>query len=244
MIADYVRDISTANQKYENKNIKITGQVISKGQFKNTSNFFIIAGTDYYYGKSYSLLLDYPIEKVDEVNKLNVGDFVVAEGSCIGVVPQDDPSDISIQIKVGKVAMISDSESTASVIESTSQNLQQVSSNLPNQEFKQLCRRLPEFESRLSDFANRINNGNEAKSSLIASGNVLVRDIQDAVSASHAVQNPKLSRELADLFNIQIIRVNCMLDGINGNTTAFAEGGRFYDEFYSKYNPFKVQHSL
>ena len=42
LMNDYIRDVGTAESKYKNKNMQITGQLVSKGQFKNASNFYAV----------------------------------------------------------------------------------------------------------------------------------------------------------------------------------------------------------
>ena len=102
IINDYIRDQTSAEQKYKDKNVKLTGKVISKGQFNNASNFFIIAGVKNLGEKKYALLVDYPTDKVNVVNAAKIDDFIVVEGIVVGVVPQKDPTLVSIQISAGK----------------------------------------------------------------------------------------------------------------------------------------------
>lgn len=101
ILNDYIRDIGTAEQKYKNKNVKITGEVESKGQFKNSQSFFIVTSYKFVGGKRYSVQLAYPVNRIDEVNKMKNGDFVAADGVCVGMVKQEEPTDISVQIHVG-----------------------------------------------------------------------------------------------------------------------------------------------
>jgi len=102
MLDDYIRDQSSAELKYKDKIINISGKVIFKSEFRNTQNFQVVLARKSAAGKNYWISLDYPPEKVDEVNKKKDGDFVVAEGNCIGIVKQEKPTDISIQIHVGR----------------------------------------------------------------------------------------------------------------------------------------------
>ena len=100
IIDDYIRDQTSAEQKYKDKNVKLTGKVIRKGQFNNTSNFFINTGIKLASGKTYIMMVDYPTDKVNEVNSVKVDDFIVVEGKVVGIVPQKDPTIISIQMQV------------------------------------------------------------------------------------------------------------------------------------------------
>ena len=104
IVDDYIRDVGTAEKKYKNMNVAITGQVYSKGQYNNSQDFFIVTGYKAVGGKHYEVELVYPVKRVDEVNKLKQGDFVAAEGACVGMVPQKDPTSVSIQINVGEKA--------------------------------------------------------------------------------------------------------------------------------------------
>ena len=104
IVDDYIRDITTADKTYKNKNLAITGQVVNTGQYSNSQRFYIVTELKRVGGKTYYVQVDYPVKKVDEVNKLKLGDFVAAEGKCVGMVPQDDPTKVSVQIEVGEVA--------------------------------------------------------------------------------------------------------------------------------------------
>ena len=103
MIDDYIRDQGTAEQKYKGKTITVSGNVINKGQFKNSSNYRIGIAYKNAAGKDYSISVDVPPERVSELNKLKIGDFINVKGECVGVVKQDSPTDISIQVKGEKI---------------------------------------------------------------------------------------------------------------------------------------------
>lgn len=101
---DYIRDAGIAEKKYKNKNVHITGQLVKKGQFTNSSNFYAVIANKYAAGRNYSILVEYPVEKSEEINKLHYNDFVVAKGVCVGVIPQEEPTAISVQIYAGRNA--------------------------------------------------------------------------------------------------------------------------------------------
>ena len=103
MINDYVRDQSSAEKQYKDKQVKVTGQLITKSQFSNSQNYGLLIGNKTMAGKNYLILVDLPSEKAAEANKVKVGDFVVAEGKCVGIVKQDDPTKISVQIQTDKI---------------------------------------------------------------------------------------------------------------------------------------------
>ena len=98
IIDDYIRDQTSAEQKYKNKNVKLTGKVVTKGQFKNSSNFFIVTEIKQLSGKTYEIVVDYPTDMVKDVNSTKNNDFIVVEGKFVGIVPQDNPTIISIQM--------------------------------------------------------------------------------------------------------------------------------------------------
>lgn len=103
MLDDYIRDQLTAEQKYKNKNIHITGTVVFKGQFKNTQNYRITLLSKEATGRVYNIQLDLGESNVKELNVLKLGDFVSAKGKCVGIVKQDDPTVVSVQIKTDKI---------------------------------------------------------------------------------------------------------------------------------------------
>lgn len=104
MMDDYIRDTTMAQSKYLGKNVQITGKLVRKGQFNNSSEFYAIIASTFELGRDYNILVEYPLDKADELNKLNFGDFVVAKGECVGIVPQKNPREISVQIRYGKIA--------------------------------------------------------------------------------------------------------------------------------------------
>lgn len=97
MINDYIRDQSTAEQKYKDKDIAITGRLLVKTQFKDSQNYNMIIASKTA-GKIYSISLDVDSKNVKAVNSVNIGDFVSAKGKCMGIVPQENPTDINVQI--------------------------------------------------------------------------------------------------------------------------------------------------
>ena len=80
ILNDYIRDVGTAEQKYKDKKMKITGKVIDAGQFKNSTNFYVAIESKNIGGKMYAVLLSYPVDRVQEINQIKMGDFIVAEG--------------------------------------------------------------------------------------------------------------------------------------------------------------------
>lgn len=103
MLDDYIRDQSSAEKKYKDKNVKITGTVLHKLQFNNSQDYCLVIETKYTGGKTYSIMIAVPVEKVSEINKLKDGDFVNITGECRGIVKQKDPTDITVQIDAKKI---------------------------------------------------------------------------------------------------------------------------------------------
>ena len=102
ILNDYIRDTGVAESKYKGKNLQVSGQLINKGQFANNTGFYALLASKHELGRNYDVFVAYPVEKNEEVNKFKMGDFVVAKGVCVGMVPQKDPKDISVQISFGR----------------------------------------------------------------------------------------------------------------------------------------------
>jgi hypothetical protein len=103
IVNDYIRDQSSAEKKYKDKNVEITGEALYKYQFNNSQNYAIVLKRRYSGGKNYTVILDIDSKDVAKVNRVEEGDFVHAEGKCVGIVKQKDPTMISVQIKTKKL---------------------------------------------------------------------------------------------------------------------------------------------
>ena len=103
MIDDYIRDQGTAEQKYKDKILTVSGKVLRKGQFSNSTDYLIAMSSKDATGRSYVIAASIPPERVTELNKLKVGDFINIKGKCVGVVKQDDPTHIVVQVNADKI---------------------------------------------------------------------------------------------------------------------------------------------
>ena len=103
MIDDYIRDQASAEKKYKDKRVIVTGKVIDKNQFNNSQDYAMLIASDLIGGKDYGVIVAIPNEKIELINKVKVDDFVNVEGICIGTVKQANPTVISIQIKDPKI---------------------------------------------------------------------------------------------------------------------------------------------
>ena len=103
VINDYIRDQSSAEQKYKDKRVIVTGKVIDKNQFNNSQDYAMLIATNITAGKTYGVIAAIPNEKIELINKVKVGDFVNVEGICVGTVKQANPTVISIQIRDPKI---------------------------------------------------------------------------------------------------------------------------------------------
>ncbi|TCS81403.1 zinc-ribbon domain-containing protein [Pectinatus cerevisiiphilus] len=103
MANDYIRDQASAEKKYKGKHVEITGTLSHKGQFDNAQDYGLQIYNRNAAGKNFSIVIDVDKEKVSQVNKINNGDFVSASGTCVGIVEQKDPTDITIEIQSDKV---------------------------------------------------------------------------------------------------------------------------------------------
>lgn len=103
MIKDYIRDQATAEKKYKDKKVSVSGMLLHKSQFNNSQDYAMYIANENVAGRNYQIIIQVPKENVGVVNKVQVDDFVHAEGTCIGIVNQTDPTKISVQIKSTKV---------------------------------------------------------------------------------------------------------------------------------------------
>ena len=103
VINDYIRDQSSAEQKYKDKRVIVTGKVIDKNQFNNSQDYAMLIATNITGEKTYGVIAAIPNEKIELINKVKVGGFVNVEGICVGTVKQANPTVISIQIRDPKI---------------------------------------------------------------------------------------------------------------------------------------------
>ena len=103
VINDYIRDQASAEKKYKDKRVIVTGKVIDKNQFNNSQDYAMLIATNITAGKTYGVIAAIPNEKIELINKVKVGDFVNVEGICVGTVKQANPTIISIQIQDPKI---------------------------------------------------------------------------------------------------------------------------------------------
>lgn len=69
MIDDYIRDQGTAEQKYKDKILTVSGKVLRKGQFANSTDYMIAMSSKDATGRSYVIAASIPPERVTELNK-------------------------------------------------------------------------------------------------------------------------------------------------------------------------------
>ena len=103
MVADYIRDTMSAEKKYKDQDVVITGKLIEKSQFGNSQDFALSIYRQFAAGKRYEVVVSVPEDKVNEANKVRVGDIVTVTGECHGMVKQDDPTYIMIQVNSRKL---------------------------------------------------------------------------------------------------------------------------------------------
>lgn len=103
MINDYIRDQGTAEQKYKDKYLTVSGKVLKKGQFSNSSDYMIAMSAKDATGRNYVIAASVPPERVTELNKLNIGDFINIKGKCVGVIKQERPTYILVQVNADKI---------------------------------------------------------------------------------------------------------------------------------------------
>lgn len=103
MIDDYIRDQATAGQKYHNKTIHVTGNLLRKTQFSDSMDYGMWIAYRQSGGKTYQIVINVPNDKVKELNNIKQGDIVSVVGKCKGIVPQNDPTIVSVHIQADKI---------------------------------------------------------------------------------------------------------------------------------------------
>ena len=98
MLEEFIQDREKAEKKYKNVTVHVTGKVDVKNQFSNSKNYFMVVAKKKVGDLRYRIFVDVG-ENVNAINKVNQGDFVSVKGRCVGIVPQKDPNNISIQIQ-------------------------------------------------------------------------------------------------------------------------------------------------
>lgn len=83
-IKDYRTDFASAEAKYKDKEVEVTGQLLSKKQFNNSQDYALVIYATEAGGKSYTVDVDIDKDKVTEANKVKNGDFVNVKGICVG----------------------------------------------------------------------------------------------------------------------------------------------------------------
>ena len=104
--------------------------------------------------------------------------------------------------------------------------------------------RLMEFESVLKSMADDINAGSITPA--MATGSFRTNKVQQITIDNETLNKlDNASRTgIQDMNNLQKERMNAMFDGLRGNTSRYADGGKMYDLFYSKLNQYKSTYGL
>ena len=95
-LSDKYKNSFTDLKNNESNTIKISGQIIDKGQFRNSPNIYIVL---YKEGFNREVILNIPSSEKGKVNDLKIGEFVEAYGILNGIVPQENKNITSIQIR-------------------------------------------------------------------------------------------------------------------------------------------------
>lgn len=103
LMEDYIRSPRNADKQYKGKTVHLTGRCENKGQFNNSNDYYLEIGSKFDRGKSYTVVVDIPAKKVKQANSVKEGDFVNVTGTCVGIVKQDDPDVVSIQIQADSI---------------------------------------------------------------------------------------------------------------------------------------------
>lgn len=103
IINEYCMSIDAAEAKFKGKKVTTTGQLITKNQFNNTQDYGLVIAYKPYGGKNYAVVAAVATDRVQEANNVKEGDFVRVTGTCVGIVPQDNPNAVSLQIHADKI---------------------------------------------------------------------------------------------------------------------------------------------
>lgn len=102
IITNYIRDEKASQERYyKQKDMKISGKVISKRQFDNSNIYAVKVAEEQVGDLDYRLFLAIDDSKL--ANSINIGDNVVAEGVFYGLVPQESPEKKYLLMKVNKI---------------------------------------------------------------------------------------------------------------------------------------------
>lgn len=107
--------------------------------------------------------------------------------------------------------------------------------------------RLEQGETDLANLSSSINSGKNTKAYLLRVESNIVSAIEGRRSNLKQQVQPEtasLINEADILFSLQINRANCMFKGIQGDTSQYAVGGNYYEEFQNKYNVLKKANDL
>lgn len=103
MLSEFMNNQANAEEKFKGKDIKISGQLIHKNQFKNSQDYLMIIAENNDSKYSYYIMLSVDSNNTKSVNSVKEGDFVLAHGTCVGIVPQENPNIITIQITTDSI---------------------------------------------------------------------------------------------------------------------------------------------
>ena len=98
-------------------------------------------------------------------------------------------------------------------------------------------------EKDLASLASAINSGKHPRQDLLRYEADVLAAIKERRSSMARIDKPEnslLVDAAEDLFSIQIMRANCMANGIRGDKDQYRVGGTYYDKFYEKYDAFKA----
>jgi preprotein translocase subunit SecG len=98
MLQEFIDDQKAASEKYAGQTFNINGQVKSKGQYNNDNAYYTIISSKEVNGKLYAIGISYSEKQADKVNQIKEGDFVNVECKCHGLVKQENPNHIYIQM--------------------------------------------------------------------------------------------------------------------------------------------------
>ena len=104
-----------------------------------------------------------------------------------------------------------------------------------------------ENEESLASLAAAINSGSYSQVSLLNMASDTVHKVNThraQVQQKASSVDASVSKDINEMFDIEVKRVECMRQGIQGNTDQYRVGGEYYDQFQLRFETLKGRYGL
>lgn len=102
-------------------------------------------------------------------------------------------------------------------------------------------------ESMLKDLSDKINSGNYDRTYFNMQRNSFFTELLsplDSIDIDMESNETVTKDEVKAMIELQRLRANMMYSGLNGDTSKFATGGLYYDDYYNKLAAFKNKYNV